>query len=57
MLTVALLQTNTMPANADIDAVRQENICRLGTHPRIRQAIYAATSTNLNISLADSNNQ
>ncbi|MEE4184839.1 MAG: (2Fe-2S)-binding protein [Gammaproteobacteria bacterium] len=41
MAVEALLQQNTRPTDADIDAA-VTNICRCGTYPRIRRAIHAA---------------
>ena len=42
MQTVALLGTNPHPSDADIDAVFDQNLCRCGTYPRIREAIHRA---------------
>jgi isoquinoline 1-oxidoreductase alpha subunit len=42
MSAVALLETNTNPSDADIDAAMNGNICRCGTYPRIRAAIKRA---------------
>ena len=42
MSAVALLETNTNPSDADIDAAMNCNICRCGTYPRIRAAIKRA---------------
>ena len=42
MSAVALLETNTNPSDADIDAAMNGNICRCGTYPRIRTAIKRA---------------
>ena len=42
MSAVALLETNTNPNDADIDAAMNGNICRCGTYPRIRAAIKRA---------------
>ncbi len=39
MSATALLQTNTKPTDADIDAAMAGNICRCGTYVRIRAAI------------------
>lgn len=41
MSAAALLKTNARPSDADIDAV-MTNICRCGTHVRIRKAIHLA---------------
>jgi isoquinoline 1-oxidoreductase alpha subunit len=41
MAAVALLRSNPMPSDADIDAA-MTNICRCGTYQRIREAIHAA---------------
>ena len=42
MSAVALLETNTNPSDADIDAAMNGNICRCGTYPRIRAAVKRA---------------
>ena len=42
MAAVALLAKNPQPTNADIDAAMSGNLCRCGTYPRIRAAIYEA---------------
>jgi len=42
MSAAALLETNTNPSDADIDAAMNGNICRCGTYPRIRAAIKRA---------------
>jgi isoquinoline 1-oxidoreductase alpha subunit len=42
MSAVALLNVNPKPSEADIDAAMSGNICRCGTYPRIRKAIYRA---------------
>lgn len=39
MSATALLQTNGMPTDAEIDSAMSGNLCRCGTYPRIRQAI------------------
>lgn len=44
MSATALLATNPKPTDADIDAAMSGNICRCGTYPRIRAAIYNAAS-------------
>ncbi len=41
MATIALLEANPDPTDADIDAAIT-NICRCGTYPRIRKAIHRA---------------
>jgi isoquinoline 1-oxidoreductase alpha subunit len=41
MSAVALLKRNPNPTDADID-VAMRNICRCGTHVRIRKAVHAA---------------
>ncbi len=41
MATIALLEANASPTDADIDAAIT-NICRCGTYPRIRKAIHRA---------------
>ena len=43
MATVALLESNPTPSDADIDAAIT-NICRCGTYPRIRKAIHRAAA-------------
>jgi len=42
MSAVALLKQNPMPTDRDIDLAMSGNICRCGTYPRIRKAIYRA---------------
>ncbi|HEY0843009.1 (2Fe-2S)-binding protein [Methylotenera sp.] len=44
MAATALLTTNQVPTDADIDAAMSGNICRCGTYPRIRAAIHAAAT-------------
>jgi isoquinoline 1-oxidoreductase alpha subunit len=44
MATLALLESNPDPSDADIDAAIT-NICRCGTYPRIRKAIHRAAGT------------
>ena len=40
--TVALLNKNPHPTDADIDSAMSGNLCRCGTYPRIRKAIHLA---------------
>jgi isoquinoline 1-oxidoreductase alpha subunit len=42
MTAAALLEANSKPNDADIDAAMSGNICRCGTYPRIRKAIHRA---------------
>jgi len=42
MSAAALLDHNTKPADADIDAAMQGNLCRCATYYRIRAAIHRA---------------
>ena len=42
MSATALLQKNSKPSDADIDAAMTGNICRCGTYARIRSAIHRA---------------
>jgi isoquinoline 1-oxidoreductase subunit alpha len=42
MAAVALLATNPKPSDADIDTAMSGNLCRCGTHQRIRKAIHRA---------------
>ena len=42
MTTVALLEQNPDPSDADIDAALSGNICRCGTYVRIRDAVHLA---------------
>ena len=44
MAAVALLAQNPAPADADIAAALEGNICRCGTYLRIRRAIHAASA-------------
>jgi len=37
-----LLEKNPSPANNDINCAMSGNICRYGTHPRIRRAVHRA---------------
>ena len=41
MASIALLESNPKPTDADIDAAIT-NICRCGTYPRVRRAIHRA---------------
>ncbi|HEX5091111.1 MAG TPA: (2Fe-2S)-binding protein [Burkholderiales bacterium] len=43
MATIALLESNPAPSDADIDAAIT-NVCRCGTYPRIRAAIHRAAA-------------
>ena len=43
MATIALLEANPAPTDADIDGAIT-NICRCGTYPRIRKAIHRAAA-------------
>jgi len=43
MASVALLEAKPNPADSDIDAAIT-NICRCGTYPRVRKAIYRAAA-------------
>jgi isoquinoline 1-oxidoreductase alpha subunit len=42
MTTVALLDKNPSPSDADIDVALAGNICRCGTYNRIRKAVHIA---------------
>ncbi|NBU35544.1 MAG: (2Fe-2S)-binding protein [Bacteroidetes bacterium] len=42
MTTVALLEKNPSPTDADIDIALAGNICRCGTYNRIRKAVHIA---------------
>jgi isoquinoline 1-oxidoreductase alpha subunit len=42
MSATALLEKNTTPTDADIDAAMSGNICRCATYSRIRAAIHSA---------------
>jgi len=42
MSAAALLATNAMPSDSDIDVAMSGNICRCGTYPRIKNAIKSA---------------
>ena len=42
MSAAALLASNPVPSDADIDTAMSGNICRCGTYPRIRRAIHKA---------------
>ena len=43
MSAAALLERNSSPSDADIDAAMQGNLCRCGTYQRIRAAIHSAS--------------
>jgi isoquinoline 1-oxidoreductase alpha subunit len=45
MSATALLQKNSKPTDADIDAAMTGNICRCGTYLRIRAAIHRAATS------------
>ena len=45
MSATALLEKNTKPTDADIDAAMKGNICRCSTYVRIRSAIKSAAET------------
>jgi isoquinoline 1-oxidoreductase alpha subunit len=45
MAAVALLERNSAPSDADIDAAMSGNICRCGTYSRIRRGIKRAATT------------
>jgi isoquinoline 1-oxidoreductase alpha subunit len=45
MSAAALLESNSNPTDAEIDAAMSGNICRCGTYPRIRAAIKHATQS------------
>jgi isoquinoline 1-oxidoreductase subunit alpha len=42
MSAAALLKTNPNPGDEDFNRAMSGNICRCGTHPRIRRAIHRA---------------
>jgi aerobic-type carbon monoxide dehydrogenase small subunit (CoxS/CutS family) len=42
MSSVALLQTNANPSQAEVVQFLQGNMCRCGTHPRIMDAVHRA---------------
>jgi isoquinoline 1-oxidoreductase alpha subunit len=44
MSATALLQKNSKPSDADIDAAMNGNLCRCGTYLRIRAAIHRAAA-------------
>ncbi len=44
MSAAALLEKNTNPSDADIDAALSGNLCRCGTYVRIRQAVKRAAA-------------
>ena len=45
MSAAALLASNALPSDDDIETAMQGNICRCGTYPRIRKAIKQAATT------------
>lgn len=42
MSAAALLKNNPRPSDTDIDRAMRGNLCRCGTHPRLRAAIHQA---------------
>jgi len=42
MSAAALLDGNSSPSDADVDAAMKGNICRCGTYQRIRKAVHTA---------------
>jgi isoquinoline 1-oxidoreductase alpha subunit len=44
MATIALLETNRKPSDADIDAALAGNLCRCATYARIRTAVHTAAN-------------
>lgn len=44
MAATALIEQNTQPSDADIDAAMNGNLCRCGTYPRIRAAVKRAAA-------------
>ena len=48
MSAAVLLRENPHPTDDDIDAAMSGNICRCGTHYRIRKAIHLAASGKIN---------
>ncbi|WP_456085587.1 (2Fe-2S)-binding protein [Lentzea atacamensis] len=44
MATIALLTNHPDPTDEDIDEALRHNVCRCGTHPRIRRAIRNAAA-------------
>ncbi|KIC50430.1 (2Fe-2S)-binding protein [Tateyamaria sp. ANG-S1] len=44
MQAAALLATNPVPTDADIDDAMNGNLCRCGTYPRIRAAVKTAAT-------------
>jgi isoquinoline 1-oxidoreductase subunit alpha len=44
MEAAALLSSNPMPTDTDIDDAMSGNLCRCGTYPRIRKAIHRAAA-------------
>jgi isoquinoline 1-oxidoreductase alpha subunit len=45
MSAAALIESNSNPSDAEIDAAMSGNICRCGTYPRIRAAIKQASQS------------
>lgn len=43
MQAAALLSTNPVPSDDEIDSAMSGNLCRCGTYPRIKAAIHAAS--------------
>lgn len=47
MTAAAFLERNPNPEEADIDAAMKMNICRCGTYPQIKKAIFSAADNTL----------
>ena len=45
MAATALLEKNSKPTDADIDASMNGNLCRCGAYPRIRAAVHQAAGS------------
>ena len=53
MSAVALLNNNSSPSDADIDAAMSGNICRCGTYSRIRRGIKRAAASAASTSVTE----
>jgi isoquinoline 1-oxidoreductase alpha subunit len=55
MTASAFLKRNPNPNESDIDSAMKMNICRCGTYPQIKKAIFSAAGNK--VSAKESNNE
>ena len=48
MTAVAFLERNSKPTSSDIDTAMKMNICRCGSYPEIKEAIFSAAESKSN---------